>query len=44
MHSAEYKGAIDIHKVNISIFAEFLHIQPDDARILYTMGGTHSIV
>ena len=34
----------EIHKANTSILSEFLHIKPEDARIIYTPGGTYSII
>lgn len=40
---SEYQAALDMQIVNISMLSELLNIDPEDCRIVYTMGGTHSI-
>ena len=43
LHMEEYQAAIDMQRVNNSMLSELLNIDPNDCRIVYTMGGTHSI-
>ena len=43
LHVVEYSGAVDTQKAVTSMLSELLHIEPEDARIVYTLGGTHSI-
>ena len=43
LHMTEYAAAVDMQKANTQMISELLHLDPEDARVIYTSGGTFSI-